>query len=198
MKMRMLGDAVLLKGSIPLFDVVSATSGPQTLYDSAVDPASFGGNITVVAANYQEYIVQSSSFHYVPNVGTTTSGKIWAAYFDNPEVIYRMLNNLTTDPYVLIKRASTVHCWPVWAEKTMVSPSNRRRRQFQIDKTPPYPYDAGKDYSLSLGVADIDRSVQGSWFWFVEGAPAETNCGVVNVTAEVKLIGLQDSSISGV
>lgn len=182
-------DMVDIQAKFPKLDIINSATGTSPVYSIFVDPTAFNSAVVGIAKQYQEYVVTTNNLHYVPNVGTTTGGKVWAAYFDSAEIMHRAFNSSLPNPAGLVKNCSTVECWPVWSEHTLVAPRNTRKKQFQIDNS---------NYT-SYAVSDFDRAVQGVWLMYTEGnVTVNQNFGVINMTVKTHLVGLQDSSFSGI
>jgi hypothetical protein len=144
-----------------------------------------------IAANHQEYLVNSSTFIYTPAVGTTTPGTLFVAWVDNPEIIGRVYGADGLTPYTnaqLLGLAQTTNkCWstPIWQQLTCSNAGiPPRRKMFSTDTT------------TQATVAGIDRSVQGMWIYAVQSAPLSTTLGYIHEEYSASLKGPQNNAIS--
>lgn len=178
------GDVSNVAGSSALYDL-NITSSPA--FVALVDPTA-SSVINNVARNFETYKVNRYAIHYTPAVGTTTSGKVWVGYTDNPEIIYKAITTYTNaDLLAIVKTLRHNNVFPVWQSWTMNTPSLApRRKMFSIDTS-------------SVTSAEIaDRDVHGAFIVSVEGTPASTDVGVLTASYDYALRGLQSYSATGV
>lgn len=122
-----------------------------------------------VIVNYSNYRVLASRFIYVPAVGTTTTGTMWAAYIDNPEVIKNIVNSnysLSTLTNIA-QNSSKSKAVPIWEPLELSMTCPPRRRLFSVDTDTPSTAE------------QADRAVQGLWLWVTTAAPLGTALGVI-------------------
>lgn len=154
-----------------------------------VRPTTSGGAVAGVSSNYQEYTFSRHTVEYTPSVGTTTSGVIWAAYFDNAEIITKALTGTYSATQIeeMVKYSQHVESWPVWQCHTCNTPLRRRRLRYQVDPTPP-----------TFTTEVVDRTVHGMWILFSEGLESGAAGGSLYTNANVSLQGLQNGSATGI
>lgn len=150
--------------------------------------------ITIVG-NYDTCkFMPGTKVEWLPNLGSTTGGRVFACFVDNPERARNLFIawfewNGESDPATKqvkfefyrsgIQGSGNVVSWPVWMSKTLALPSNTRRKRFDVDKT------------IGSGVSDpieqLSRSMQQGFFYCVDASAANVNAGsflyhdVVNV-----------------
>jgi len=168
-------------------------AGTQNFANVLVNPVSYsgtgasndaGGNVLV---NYQEYKMQRGAMTYTPLVGSTTSGIVYLAYFDNPELV----RNLNTSVYsvantlAIIKNAPNVVSGPVWQSLTLPMGMRMRRPKYSIDT-------AG-----TSSVETSDRCVHGIFTVCIDGVVqvATTNYGVLTLEYAAEGFGLQNNNV---
>ncbi len=178
------GEITHVSGTNALTDMVTTTV--QT-YLALVDPTAVPV-MEDVARNFETYKVNRYCLHYTPAVGTTTSGKVWVGYTDNPEIIYKAIGTYTTSDLLnIVKTLRHNNVFPVWQSWTMNVPNIApRRKMYSIDTT-------------AAGSSEIvDRCTHGAFIVALEGGPATTNVGVLTASHEFALRGLQSYALTGV
>lgn len=122
---------------------------------------------SVIIRNYSNYIVTSSKFMYVPAVGTTTTGTIWIAYIDNPEMIHKIVTGVYSlaDRTNIVQNMSTARAGPIWEPLEVSMSRPPRLKMFNVDSTFP------------TFIEDCNRSSQGLWLWVTTSAPISTTLG---------------------
>lgn len=110
-----------------------------------------------------------TTIKWEPNVSFSTSGRVFAGFTDNPEVItvmavaldqyYATPNATTYAAYAdLVKGLGSTISFPVWQETSLNFPTKLRRKMFDINKTATF-----------IDTNVVDRSVQVAMFTCVEG-----------------------------
>jgi len=147
------------------------TGAGQTSGYVLVDPpqhSSTNDPGAAVLINYSNYKVTSSKFIYVPAVGTTTTGTIWAAYIDNPEVIYKILNFYTGSQITnIVQNSSNAKAVPVWEPMELSMNRPPRNKSFSVDT------------SSIISTDQANRATQGIWVWATTAAPLSTTLGTI-------------------
>lgn len=147
--------------------------GDTTNISSSIGPTIVG--------SYRECLFRSGTkITWSPNVGFTTTGRIYVAYIDNPEVMVGYLGTLTDTAKLAYIKALTNHVnHPVYKEFTYNMPSiGTRRKRFDVNATGTQTVDT------------FDRSLQGAFVWVVAGAPGTTDVGAMSLTHQVTVYGL--------
>lgn len=123
-----------------------------------------------VIRQYSNYLTTRSKLIYTPAVGTTTTGVVFVAYIDNPEVIYNVVNGLysLTQLTNIVQNYSTTKSTPVWQALEVSLTRPPRRKLFSVDTTTP----------ANPEVAD--RAIQGLWLIVTANAPSSTTVGFVS------------------
>lgn len=141
-----------------------------------------------VLLNYSNYRVLTSKFIYIPAVGTTTTGTIWVAYIDNPEMIYKTVSGTYTYSTLvsIVQGMSTAKAGPIWEMLEVNMNKPPRRKMFNVDA----------EQSTNAEVAE--RTHQGMWIYVTTSCPFSTVCG--SIQEEYTAIGenLQPSLYSGI
>lgn len=154
------------------YGVVTGASAQSTgyvtlapaLHNTSNDP---GATIT---RQYSNYVVRASRIHYTPAVGTTTTGIIFIAFIDNPEMIY----NVTAGVYLaselvnIAQNMSTCKSGPIWEPLEVAMSKSPRRKIFSVDRNNPSNPEAA------------DRAVQGLWLIVTQNAPFSTTLGYIS------------------
>lgn len=154
-----------------------------------VNPPFYGYNDPggMVIRNYQYYRMLSARIVYTPLCGSTTPGQIWLAYFDNPELIYKIWTNAITWPNMLLLAQSATHSVrsPVWQGVEMALPMSARRAKYSVDSTEP------------TTIPEIDRCVHGIVVMVTTGVD-ETTPAFGSCTLEYRAKGseLQNQTIT--
>lgn len=173
-------DSITFSTQRPVSDITTG-AGTQAFYVLSVDPIS--ASTTTIASNYNEYKAQRFIWRYRPSVGVNTSGRIWAAYFQNPEIGYGLASGaITTANAVLAtKFAADVKTWAVHQPFDYVIPTSMRQRQYDINS------------SIS-SVADYARSIMGVLVIFSEGCPSSSTLGTQFLECTAVLYGLSNAT----
>lgn len=146
----------------------------------------------VVASTYQEYLVENSTFKYVPSVGTTTAGTVWVCFVDNPEIINGIVNfTYSYNEFLSICRSTPARSKsvPVWEGLELsIAGIAPRRRMFTVDT------------SILTMTEDeqFDRAVQGCWVYATTSCPFSTVVGTVSEHYSCRTKGLQNQITTGV
>lgn len=152
---------------------VSTSSAAQSTNWVSVAPAlhntSNDPGATVIQ-QYSNYVVRASRIYYTPSVGTTTTGVIFIAYVDNPEMIRNIIGNVYTsgDLVNIAQNMSTVKSGPIWQPLEVSMNRPPRRKMFSVDRSTP------------ANAEIADRSVQGLWLIVTQNAPFSTVLGYVS------------------
>lgn len=190
---RMTGNSTYLQSRFVAANVSVSGSGTQNFANVLVNPVSYsgtgasndaGGNVLV---NYQEYKMQRGAMTYTPLVGSTTTGIVYLAYFDNPDLI----RNLNTSAYTtgntlsLIKNAPNVVSGPVWQSLTLPMSLRVRRPKYRIDT-------AG-----TSSIETTDACVHGIFTCAVDGVvqSVTTTYGVLTFEYAAEGFGLQNNNV---
>ncbi len=141
-----------------------------------------------VLSNYQEYRMLSGTLHYVPQVGSTTSGTVWIGYYDNPEIIYKVYASAYSTASLLSLAQTAPHSVssPVWQAVDLTIPMRNRRKVYSVDTTVP----------SSSSVADM--TVHGIIIVATSGAPFSTTVGTISQEYVAEGFGLQAIALTGV
>lgn len=141
-----------------------------------------------IAANYQEYVCTSHGIKYTPSVGTTTSGTMWVAFVDNPEIIYKFYAGTYAYADYLKIAQTTRHSKsaPVWEPLEFSVSTPTRRKLFSVDTS-----------SLTT-IEQTDRVVQGAYIYASTSAPTGTTLGVMTDHYTCRVKGLQSRFATGV
>lgn len=148
-----------------------------------------------VLVNFEEYSVQSSQLTYTPVVGTSTLGIVYLAYYDNPEIIYKVQTSVYSDAQklALAKGSPTSVSGPVWQTFSLNGGTKRRRPKYTVDSS----VFSG---TVALGIATADLTTHGIFLWGIEGVdtPVSTKTyGKISVEYRVEGYGLQNGTLSG-
>lgn len=127
---------------------------------------------------------------WIPNVGFTTSGRIYVAFTTNPEVMtaWETLASTGTPSDIVdfVRGFGNVQSWPIYQEHTVVTPSILRRRMFDVNGT--------TSSSGDLAVNIYDRCVQIYMMQVIVGGPATTTVGAFEYTDVVYCEGLTNAT----
>lgn len=139
-----------------------------------------------------------SMIRWLPNQGSTTSGRIWCCFVDNPEkarnmeiALFNYINGdgtlpakdqLLFDIYrAQIQSNSSVLSFPVWQSHDIQVPQKVRRKRFDTN-------------ALASGdtdpIAVLNRCMQVGFFYISDGAPATTNIGSFQFFDKVDVEGM--------
>jgi len=142
----------------------------------------------VVLKNYQEYKYKSYRFGFTPAVGTTTAGTLWIGYYDNPEIMYKVLTAAYSDATLLSLAKQSPHSSsaPIWQQQTLNIPMSSRRKRYSVNSTAP------------SSVAETDLQCHGVVIMATEGVPFSTVFG--NASYDYSALGynLQSYALSGI
>lgn len=160
-----LGNNMVLRGNEMLENlIIPATQTDHSLgypliagVTVARDAVIFSG----VARCFQQYkYLPGTALHYQPAVGLNTSGTIYAAYFDNPEMISDWNSLGTVARVSRIKANASVKCFPVWQEFRIPISGTPRLKMFSTD------------ISTTYNVDDLTRTCQGLFAVAIDGVTA--------------------------
>ncbi len=141
-----------------------------------------------VIRNYSEYRYKNATLLYTPLVGTTTAGIVWSAYFDNPEIVYK----ITAGTYTLAQISALVQncpgavCGPVWQPHELKALMVMRRKWYNVDSTTP------------ASISDADLAVHGMFVSITVGCPFSTSVGVTQISYAAEGHRLQTAAVSGI
>lgn len=147
-----------------------------------INPPLYGGGSDpggAVLRNYQYYRMENARIVYTPTCGTTTSGQVWMAYFDNPEIIFKMGSYSDADKYTLCRTATHSVVTPVWQGAQLNIPMSRRRSKYSVDSTP------------MASVADADRCYHGVVVIVSTGTPTTEGLSFGSCTLEYETTGYE-------
>lgn len=118
-----------------------------------------------------------------PSVSFTTTGRIFCAFTDNPEVASGFFAAATVAAQInIIKGMGNMWSFPVWQDKTIPFPPATRRKMFDVNQT------------VSLSDQNVlDRSLQTLFMYCCEGAPATTSLGSFWYHDVLEVEGIQPS-----
>nr|WRQ65789.1 structural protein [Tolivirales sp.] len=152
------------------------------LYGSGSDP---GG---AVLRNYQYYVMNNARIIYTPTCGTTTSGQVWMAYFNNPELVYKMSSYSASERLALARSATHSVVSPVWQAVQLNIPMGKRRPKYSVDSTP------------MASIADADRCYHGVVVIVTSGTPTTEGLGFGSCTLEYEATGyeVQNQTIANI
>lgn len=92
---------------------------------------SDSAGIGVAACYANGKFLPGTTATWVPNVGFTTSGRLWVAFTDNPEVAYRYMAAATmVDKLTIIRRNGNVVSFPVYEHHTVRVPVEMSRLKY--------------------------------------------------------------------
>lgn len=140
-------------------------------------PGAFAAGPNVASFFNVGLFLPGTQATWVPSVGSTTNGRIWCAWLDNPELMEQWAGSLLSDQINFIKGQSSARSWPVWMEVTIPMPSSTRAKKFRTNVT----VVTGEAYATS---------VQRYFIYCVEGAPASTSLGSFWYHDKLQLSGL--------
>lgn len=144
------------------FYIPGQTAGPYS------DSATTSPGSKLVKSYSTAVYRPGTKIRWEPSCSFNTSGRVFVAFTDNPEVAYKL--NLIRDDaeaglpgaleaYVLNMRGlSNVRSFPVWQETEIPFPTRTRRKRFDVDAT-----------TNILDKADLVTSMQVAMFVVVEG-----------------------------
>lgn len=153
-----------------------------TFHAPSADPGS------AIAANYQEYVCLNHGIKYTPSVGTTTSGTMWFAFVDNPEIIQKFYAGTYAYADYLKIAQTTRHSTsaPVWEQVEFSVSVSPRRKMFSIDT------------SALTTIEGYDRVIQGVYIYASTSAPSSTTLGVITDHYTCRVRGLQSVLATGI
>jgi len=141
-----------------------------------------------IIGQYSNYVVRSSKLIYTPAVGTTTTGAVYVAYVDNPEMIYKFYTGAysVSDCTNIVQNMANGRSAPVWEPMEVSMNRPPRRKTFSVDSNAPFNNESA------------ERIIQGVWVLVTVGAPFSTTVGYV--TEEYTAMGenLQPLAFSGI
>lgn len=146
----------------------------------------------VVSSTYQEYLVENSTIKYVPSVGTTTTGTIWFAYVDNPEIMNKIVNFVYSyADFLSICRSTPARSKsvPVWEGLELSTAGLApRRKMFTVDTS----------ILTMITDSEFDRAAQGCWVYATTSCPFNTVVGTISEHYSCRLKGLQNQLTTSV
>lgn len=162
------GDSTIIKYSA-IGTVVNSGSGTNT-FDRVYAPGFAGGlsnsiGPDTVSVYSTGKFLPGTIARWEPSVSFTTSGRVFVAYTDNPEVAATYFSLTPAQKVAAIKGMSNMRSFPVWQETDVHVPLTLRRKRFDTNM------------SITTDVNVFDRSVQTFMLCAVEGAPASTDLG---------------------
>lgn len=162
------------------------SSGFVTLAPAQHSSANDAGG--VVIRQYSNYLTTRSKIIYTPAVGTTTTGVVFIAYVDNPEMIYKITSGFysLTDLTNIVQNLSTTKSTPVWQPLELTLNRPPRRKLFSVDTS----------FPTSAEIAD--RTIQGLWLIVTVNAPSSTTVGFISEEYAARGENLQPQNFSGV
>jgi hypothetical protein len=172
-----------------VFTEITATNGSGQLSGAALMTASIDYSISngfsTVAGLYNLFkYLPGTMFHYVPQVSMSTSGIVYTAFIDNPEIFVAWHNGTTAERIALIRGINNCRTYPIWQQFSWALTEPPRRRMFDCNAT------------MDVGSVDaLDRSWQGAWLYAVDGAPATSTVARAYRYGVLQLEGLTGSSV---
>jgi len=165
---------------------VAAQIFTSTYLAPALNPVNDPGG--AVIRNYSEYKMRNATYTYTPLVGTTTPGIVWSAYFDNPEVIFKIKTAVYTLGQVsaLVQNCPGAVCSPAWQTHEVRASMVSRRKWYTVDSTAPSDQDRA------------DLSVHGLFVTITVSCPLNTAVGVTTVSYAAEGHRLQTAAVSGI
>lgn len=178
-------ETIQFQSQRPLMDITTGASA-QGVYTFAVDPAMT--TVTGIPLHYAQYRSRRFVLRYRPSVGVTTSGRIWVAFFNNPETCYKLQNGLITvaNMCLLTKYARNMQTFPVHQPFDYNIDPVMRSKMYSNDGT----------YGSTAEA--FARSCHGYLVVFTEGAPHSTTLGTTFLDGSCMLHELNASAYSGV
>lgn len=162
----------------------------QTSASSYLSPAQGPGNDPggAVIKNYSEYRYKNATLIYTPLVGTTTSGLVWSAYFDNPEICFRIFTSSYNLAQItaLVQNSPGAVCAPVWQPHELKAQMVTRRKWYTVDSNAPSSQD------------QADLSIHGIFVTVTVGCPFSTSIGVTSISYAAEGHRLQSAGVSGI
>lgn len=182
------GEISRISGSTALTEMHGTVRYVSTIL---VDPVASSGPIKEVSKNYETYKVDKFTLHYTPAVGTTTPGKIWVGYTDNPEIIKKAWAGDYTPTTLLdiVKTLRHNNVYPVWQQWSMNIPNIAPRRKMYSIEANVVP--------ATLTPEAIDRDTHGMFLVYAQGCP-DTDLGVLTSSATYACRGLQSYAATGI
>lgn len=169
-----------------LTTAAAAQTSAFTYLTPALGPANDPGG--AVIKNYSEYRYKNATLIYTPLVGTTTAGIAWTAYFDNPEIVFKIgtgVYNLATIS-ALVQNCPGAVCAPVWQPHEVKAQMVTRRKWYTVDSTTPADQDK------------VDLSIHGIFVTITVGCPFSTSVGVTTVSYASEGHRLQSAGVSAI
>lgn len=121
-----------------------------------------------VSALYNTYrYLPGTMMHWVPQVSMSTTGVVYVAWVDNPEIFKNWyaiaLTGVTANMVAFVKSIGNVKSYPIWQQFSQAMHPVMRRKRFDVNTT------------VDLANSDtLDRCLQGAWLYAVEGGPASS------------------------
>lgn len=148
----------------------NATSVAQ--YERFYVPGLPGGLANPTGTSIVSYystgkFTNKTSVRWEPSVSFTTTGRLFVAFTDNPEVISTISGSFTTPATfsAYVRGMGNVVSFPVWQETDIVIPTRLRRKMFDTNS------------SITATPDILDRSCQIYMCVCAEGVPASTTLG---------------------
>lgn len=179
-----LNDSIQFQSQKPLFDVATGASS-QTTWRAGV--AAVTTTQTTIPLQYAQYRTKRFTLRYRPSCGVTTAGRVWVAFFNNPETCLKLLDSTITtgDAQLLVKYAHNMKTWPVHQPFDYSIDPSMRSRLYSNDMT------------IGTTAEAVGRALHGVFVIFTEGAPFSTTCGTVFLDGSVSLHELNTSAYNG-
>lgn len=137
--------------------------------------------IAVLAYYSDGKFLPGTSCRWIPNVGFTTSGRVYVGYSTNPEVIASWNSATSASKTTIIQGLGNTVSFPIYQETDVIVPTELRRRMFDTNE------------SIDLtDVNQVDRSVQVFMMAVVVGGPADSGIGNFEYHDHAYVSGLQN------
>lgn len=170
------GDSTLVKYSALSATLATrGTTGTEVNSRYFVPGWNFSGSTSAGPSIVSYYssgkFLPGTKIRWEPSVSFTTTGRVFVAFTDNPEVATSMQSlaaayvaapsSTTFDPYInAIRGMGSVISFPLWQETDIPFPTRLRRKRFDVNA------------SIAANPDTLDRCMQTSMWVAVEGGPS--------------------------
>lgn len=163
------GDGTVIKYSAIGLALSSGAAG-STYYTRKYIPGDGSSLANSIGPNLAGYyatgkFMPGTKIRWEPSVSFTTTGRVFVAFTDNPEVMANLDGLTVAQLQTAVRGMSNVISFPVWQETDIPFPNKLRRKRF----------DANINFSSDVNV--YDRSCQQYMLVVVEAMPASTAAG---------------------
>lgn len=164
------------QGNFPVPTAAGYTGEVRRYIPGLVPPLASTIGPQIVSSYSSAKFLPGTKIRWEPSVSFNTTGRVYAGFTDNPEVVLQieqlfataLVSGLAIDwaAYAsAVKGLGNVVSWPVWQETEVAFPTRLRRKMFDTNET------------VSANVDLYDRCMQTAMFSVVEGLNVTTNPG---------------------